>query len=171
MRCRFCLGIITPIEKEIIIRGGIPGENLFLMDNIEIPNPNHFGEQGTGGGPINRLNTYMVRKVDFYAGAFAAKYGDKASSVMDIALRDGDRERLRGEGYMGMAGAGLLVEGPLASRKGSFIFKNWNMVVFLDMYNLLNRPNIWEYQYNDDGAIEDILQFEIFPVGGVSIEF
>ncbi len=108
-------------NNEIIIRGGIPGENLFLMDNIEIPNPNHFGEQGAGGGPINMLNTYMVRKVDFYAGAFAAKYGDKASSVMDIALRDGDRERFRGEGYMGMAGAGLLLEGPLAARKGSFI--------------------------------------------------
>ncbi len=112
----------TDQNNEIIIRGGIPGENLFLMDNIEIPNPNHFGDQGTGGGPINLLNTYMVRKVDFYAGAFAAKYGDKASSVMDIALRDGDRERFRGEGYMGMAGAGLLLEGPLAARKGSFIF-------------------------------------------------
>ncbi|MCK4689080.1 MAG: carboxypeptidase-like regulatory domain-containing protein, partial [Candidatus Marinimicrobia bacterium] len=38
-------------ENEIIVRGGEPAENLFLMDNIEIPNPNHFGWQGTGGGP------------------------------------------------------------------------------------------------------------------------
>ncbi len=110
----------TDQNNEIIIRGGIPGENLFLMDNIEIPNPNHFGEQGTGGGPINMLNTYMVRKVDFYAGAFAAKYGDKASSVMDIILRDGTNVKFRGEGYIGMAGAGLLLEGPITEFNGTY---------------------------------------------------
>lgn len=108
-------------NNEIIVRGGMPGENLFLMDNIEIPNPNHFGEQGTGGGPINMLNTFMVRKVDFYAGAFSAKYGDKASSVMDISLRNGSRERHQGEFEMGMAGAGMLLEGPLPGSSGSYI--------------------------------------------------
>lgn len=107
--------------NEIIIRGGYPGENLFLMDNIEIPNPNHFAIQGAGGGPINMLNSFMVRNVDFYAGAFSAKYGDKASSVMDISLRPGSTERLRAEGSMGMAGLGLLVEGPIA-KKGSYVF-------------------------------------------------
>jgi len=61
----------TDQNNEIIVRGGIAGENLFLMDNIEIPNPNHFGDQGAGGGPINRLNTFMIRKVDFFAGAFS----------------------------------------------------------------------------------------------------
>jgi hypothetical protein len=107
--------------NEIIIRGGYPGENLFIMDNIEIPNPNHFAVQGAGGGQINLLNSYMVRSLDFYAGAFSAKYGDRASSVMEIFLRDGSRDRLRGEGSFGMAGAGILVEGPISS-KSSFMF-------------------------------------------------
>lgn len=107
--------------NEIIVRGGIPGENLFLMDNIEIPNPNHFGEQGTGGGPINMVNTFMVRRVDFYAGAFSARYGDKASSVMDITLRGGSDERFKGEAEIGMAGAGSLLEGTLPSINGSYL--------------------------------------------------
>ncbi|MGD9487370.1 MAG: TonB-dependent receptor [Calditrichaceae bacterium] len=107
--------------NEIIIRGGYPGENLFIMDNIEIPNPNHFAIQGAGGGPINMLNSYMVRNVDFYAGAFSAKYGDKASSVMDISLRNGSTERFRAEGSLGMAGVGGLIEGPV-SDVGSYIF-------------------------------------------------
>ncbi|HHJ53587.1 MAG TPA: hypothetical protein ENJ89_10365, partial [Caldithrix abyssi] len=47
-------------NNEIIIRGGNPGENLFIMDEIEIPNPNHFGQHGEGGGPINMINTLMV---------------------------------------------------------------------------------------------------------------
>lgn len=107
--------------NEIIIRGGYPGENLFIMDNIEIPNPNHFAIQGAGGGPINMLNSYMVRNIDFYAGAFSARYGDKASSVMDISLRDGSTERFRAEGSLGMAGIGALFEGPLGSN-ASYIF-------------------------------------------------
>ncbi len=108
--------------NEIIIRGGYPGENLFLMDNIEIPNPNHFAIQGAGGGPINMLNSYMVRNIDFYAGAFSAKYGDKASSVMDISLRDGSTERFRAEGSLGMAGIGVLAEGPIGPNGSSYIF-------------------------------------------------
>jgi len=99
--------------NEIIVRGGIPGENLFIMDGIEIPNPNHFPVQGAGGGPINMLNSYMVRDLDFYAGAFSAKYGDKASSVMEITNRDGSSERFRGEANLGMAGVGGLIEGPI----------------------------------------------------------
>ena len=106
--------------NEIIVRGGYPGENLFLMDNIEIPNPNHFPVQGSGGGPINLLNSYMVRNIDFYAGAFSSRYGDKASSVMDISLRNGATERFMAEANMGMAGLGLLLEGPAGSR-GSYI--------------------------------------------------
>lgn len=108
-------------ENEIIVRGGMPGENLFVMDHIEIPNPNHFAYQGLGGGPINMINTYFVRRVDFYAGAFPARYGDKASSAMDIILRDGDRKHVTGHGYMGMAGAGLIVEGPIAKGRGAYL--------------------------------------------------
>ncbi|MBN1480915.1 TonB-dependent receptor [candidate division KSB1 bacterium] len=107
--------------NEIIIRGGYPGENLFVLDNIEIPNPNHFAVQGAGGGPINLLNSYMVRNVDFYAGAFSAKFGDRASSVMDMSLRNGSQDHFRWEGNLGMAGAGLLLEGPVG-QKASFMF-------------------------------------------------
>ena len=81
----------TDQNNEIIVRGGGPGENLFIVDNLEIPNPNHFGEVGTGGGPVNILNTEFVEKVDFFAGGFPARYGDKQSSVMDISLRLGCR--------------------------------------------------------------------------------
>jgi len=108
-------------ENEIIVRGGMPGENLFIMDDIEIPNPNHFAYQGTSGGPINMLNPYFVRRVDFYAGAFPARYGDRASSVLDISLRDGNRERYAGHFYLGMSGAGAMAEGPVFNGKGAWI--------------------------------------------------
>jgi hypothetical protein len=133
--------------NEIIVRGGIPGENLFLLDTIEIPNPNHFGQQGSGGGPISAINTHFVREVNFMAGAFPAKYGDKVSSVMDIALREGSRKRMEGSFDLGMAGAGGLFEGPLSGGRGSYLLSarksyldllisSWGLTAVPRYYNL-----------------------------------
>ncbi len=108
-------------ENEIITRGGLPGENLFLMDDIEISNPNHFGFEGAGGGPINMINTLFARQIEFTPGAFSVKYGDKASSVMDISLREGSRMGFEMDLDMSMAGIGVNAEGPLFHGKGSFL--------------------------------------------------
>jgi len=106
--------------NEIIIRGGHPGENLFIMDHLEIPYPNHYSNQGLGGGPVTMVNTAFIDRIDFYAGAFSARYGDKLSSVMDVTLREGRRSRHLAEVSLNMAGAGLLVEGPFTD-KGSYL--------------------------------------------------
>ncbi|MBN2362918.1 TonB-dependent receptor [candidate division WOR-3 bacterium] len=106
-------------NNEIIVRGGNYGENLFLIDNMEMLNPNHFGWQGTGGGPVSVINTDFIRSIDFMAGAFPARYGDKASSVLDITLREGARDKMHYKFDMSMAGAGGTVEGPLGN--GSFL--------------------------------------------------
>jgi hypothetical protein len=115
------ISVETDQNNEIIVRGGGPGENLFIMDHLEIPNPNHFGEMGTGGGPVNILNTEFVERIDFFAGGFPARYGDKMSSVMDISLREGNAEKMVVDTEMSMAGVGLLTEGPFANGKGTYI--------------------------------------------------
>ena len=111
----------TDQNNEIIVRGGGPGENLFIMDHLEIPNPNHFGFVGTGGGPVNLINTEFVERIDFYAGGYPSRYGDKSSSVMDISLRDGNFLNAEYDVEMSMAGLGLLVEGPILKNKISYI--------------------------------------------------
>jgi hypothetical protein len=116
--------------NEIIVRGGNYGENLFLMDGIEIPNPNHFALQGAGGGPISLLRSEFIRDVNFLAGAFPARFGDKASSVLDISLRSGNRDRFLTNVDMGMAGAGFMAEGPVGDR-GSFLLSGRKS--FLDL--------------------------------------
>lgn len=99
--------------NEVIARGGFPGENQFLLDGIEVPNPNYFGNAGTGGGVISVVNPLLVKKLTFNAGAPPARYGGKASSVMDISLRDGNPDMILGGADLGFAGAGILAEGPL----------------------------------------------------------
>jgi len=108
-------------DNEIISRGGAPGENLFVMDEIEIQNPNHFAFEGTGGGPINMINPLFVREIEFTPGAFSARYGDKASSAMAIQLKEGSRKHFEWDFDFSMAGAGLNAEGPIAGGKGSFL--------------------------------------------------
>ena len=115
------VAVASDQENEIITRGGYPGENLFIMDGIEIQNPNHFGFEGQGGGPVNMINNLFVREVEFTPGAFSAKYGDKASSVMDITLRDGSHEQFETDLELSMAGAGVNSEGPILCDRGSFM--------------------------------------------------
>lgn len=97
----------------LAVRGGSPAENLFLVDNIAIPNLNHFPTQGSSGGAIGLLNVDLVRDVQFQAGGFAAPYGGRLSSVMEIALREGNREEIDGQVDLNFAGFGGVAEGPL----------------------------------------------------------
>lgn len=101
--------------NEVIVRGGAPGENLLIMDNIEIPNANHFADQGSGGGVVSLINPLLVKGLTFNAGAPPAQYGGKASSVLDVRLRDGNDVMILGGVDLGMSGVGGHIEGPLWS--------------------------------------------------------
>jgi hypothetical protein len=105
--------------NELVVRGGHPIENMTLWDNIELPNTNHFGDQGNTGGPIGMVNVDLIESVDFYTGAFPSIYGDKLSSVMDVKVREGRRDGFAGSFDLSMAGAGFILEGPFGSKKGS----------------------------------------------------
>ncbi len=108
-------------RNDLIVRGGAPSENLFVIDNIEVPNINHFGTQGASGGPLSYINLDFVRDTRFSTGGFAARYGDKLSSVLTINLREGRTDHLGGKATISASQFGLNLEGPMSS-KGSFIF-------------------------------------------------
>ena len=81
-------------RNDIIVRGGGPSENKFLLDGIEIPNLNHFATQGASGGPVGIINTDFLREVDLYTGAFPASRGNALSSVLDMKLIDGNPDKI-----------------------------------------------------------------------------
>lgn len=108
-------------RNDLIVRGGAPFENLFVVDNIEVANINHFGSQGSSGGPLSIVNIDFVREVSFSAGAFGAKYGDKLSSITNISLRNGNEEQFGGKATLSATGFGLNLEGPI-SEDGSYLF-------------------------------------------------
>ncbi|MBA3855071.1 MAG: TonB-dependent receptor, partial [Gemmatimonas sp.] len=113
------VGVTQPGRNDLVVRGGAPFENLFLVDGIEVPNINHFGTQGSTGGPLSLINVDAVEQASFSAGGFAAKYGDRTASVTSITLREGNRRQFGGEFTLSATGGFAVAEGPLGER-GSF---------------------------------------------------
>ena len=101
-------------RQDMMVRGGGPTENGFIIDNIPIPSISHFNQDdGRSNGPIGLINTEMIESLEFYSNGFSAKYGNRLSSYGDIVYRSGNQEQLEGNVSLGLGGAGALVEGPL----------------------------------------------------------
>ncbi|MDP8240674.1 MAG: TonB-dependent receptor [Candidatus Hatepunaea meridiana] len=136
-------------NNEIIVRGGSPSENLLVMDGVEIDNINHFPEQASSGGPIGLVNTEFLREVTFASGGFSARYGDRLSSVLDLELREGDREQFSGQIETSMAGLGVNLEGGLAGEKGSYLvsFRKSYLDLIQGPIGLTSIPHYWDTQF------------------------
>jgi hypothetical protein len=103
-------------RNDLIIRGGAANENRFYLDDVEVPNINHFATQGAGGGPVGLINVNFIREVDFYSGAFPANRGNALSSVFQFRQRDGRSDRLGGTFMLSATDVGINLEGPLGEK-------------------------------------------------------
>ncbi len=108
-------------RNDLVVRGGAPSENLYLVDGFVVPNINHFGSQGSTGGPLSFINLDYVSETTFSTGGFQANYGDKLSSVLKIDLREGRTDRLGGKALISASQFGLNLEGPI-NEKSNFLF-------------------------------------------------
>ena len=115
------LAKVNDQSNSLIVRGGSPVENGFFVDNIEVPNINHFPSQGSSGGPIGLLNVDFIQDVNFYTGGFSSMYGDKLSSILNVTFREGNREEIDVQAELSFAGVGAVAEGPLFSKNGSWL--------------------------------------------------
>ncbi len=110
-------------RNDLIVRGGSPSENLFVVDGFLVNNINHFGAQGATGGPVSILNLDLVQEVSFLTGGFSARYGDKLSSVVEIKQRDGNTNHFYGKVNLSGTGFGANFEGPISKQnKSSWMF-------------------------------------------------
>lgn len=108
-------------RNDLVVRGGAPSENLYIVDGFVVPNINHFGTQGATGGPISYINLDFVRETTFSTGGFSTLYGDKLSSVLSIDLRNGRKDKLGGKATISASQFGFNAEGPIGE-KGNFLF-------------------------------------------------
>lgn len=112
-------GVMTQNDSrnDIIIRGNSPMGVQWRIEGIEVPNPNHFGAQGTTGGPVSMVNNNLLANSDFLTGAFPAEFGNATAGVFDLNLRSGNTHKTEFVGQIGFNGFELGAEGPAFSLK------------------------------------------------------
>ncbi len=101
--------------SRLIVRGGDPGQNLYLFDNVPVIYVNHLG------GFSSVFNPDIINSIDLYKGGFPARFGGRLSSVVDIAQREGDQSTLKGSFSIGITDASFSVEGPTKMKNTNFI--------------------------------------------------
>jgi len=99
----------------INVRGGESDQNLIRLDGIGVLNPFHLG------GLFSTFDASAVASADLITGGFPARFGGRLSSVMDVALRPGSRDRVGLRGSVSLLSSRVLVEGPIGSTGATFL--------------------------------------------------
>lgn len=138
-------------RNDVIIRGGAPNENVYYLDGVEIPNINHFATQGSAGGPVGMLNVSFIEDVTLTTSAFAARYDNPLSGVLQFKQRTGNPDKRQGNFRLGASEFAATLEGPLVkgNPKTTFIVsaRQSYLQLLFKLIDLPFLPTYWDYQY------------------------
>lgn len=162
-------------RNDIIIRGNSPLGILWRLNGLDIPNPNHFGNAGSTGGPISILNNNTLDNSDFMTGAFAADYGNATSGVFDLKMRQGNNEKHEFIAQLGFNGFELGAEGPLSKNKNASFMVNYRYST-LSVFKALNIdfgtgaavPQYQDLTFKTDFSTKKFGKFSFWGIGGLS---
>lgn len=95
---------------DLHVRGGSSDQNLFLLDDIQLYHVSHLG------GFMSAFDANIIKQVDLYKGNFPARFGGRLSSVVDVHLKDGNKDLINGELMLGTLASKVYVEGPVGDK-------------------------------------------------------
>ena len=107
------------------VRGGATDQNLILFNDATIYNPSHLF------GFFSAFNPDVVKGIELYKSAITEKYGGRLSSVLDVALQDGNKKEWTGSAGIGPLTGKFTIQGPIKKDKTSVIagvrttYSNW----------------------------------------------
>ncbi len=159
----------TPAYRnDVIVRGGGSGENRFYLDEVEIPNINHFATQGASGGPVGIINVDFIREVNFYSGAFPASKGNALSSILDFKQIEGNNDRLKIKTALGASDLALTLDGPL-SKNSNFIFsaRRSYLQYLFSVFGLPFLPTYNDFQFKTHSNIGKRNELTIIGLGAI----
>ena len=99
----------------IYVRGGGPDQNLIILDDAIVYNTGHLF------GFFSIFNSDAIKNVSLIKGGMPAQYGGRLSSVLDIAMKEGNDKKIQVEGGIGAIASRISVQGPIKKNKASFI--------------------------------------------------
>ena len=137
------------------VRGGAEDQNLVVLDEAIIYNASHLF------GFFSVFNADAIKDIKLYKGGIPARFGGRASSVLDIRQKDGNSKDFKISGGIGAISSRLAVEGPTFKDKGSFLLAGRASYanIFLALANNNNRAGFYDlnlktnYQFNDKNKL------------------
>jgi hypothetical protein len=108
----------SDMSNDVLVRGGNPSENLYVVDGIEVPNINHIAVEGTTGGFVSMIDTSTIGSVDMNPGPYEAQYSSRLSSLIEVRTLDGPNVPMAREADLGISGAGGFIQRSLGPNAG-----------------------------------------------------
>jgi hypothetical protein len=127
-------------QSGLYVRGGGPDQNLIILDGATVYNAQHLF------GFFSLFNGDALRSVELIKGGFPARYGGRLSSVIDMNMKDGNKEKTTGELGIGLISSRGVLEGPINKGKGSYIISGRRTYI-----DVLAQPFIKMQQRNNPG--------------------
>ncbi len=154
----------SDVSARYYVRGGTSDQNLVLVDGITIYNPFH------ALGLFSVVDPDIVNSIEFFKGGFGAQFGGRLSSVMNIILKDGNKNRLSSKLSGSFLSGKFLVEGPMG--EGSFIItgrKSFSNQIIKKFLNENNVPvDFYDISFKANYIDADFLPGSKFSVNGFS---
>ncbi|HEY7750984.1 MAG TPA: TonB-dependent receptor [Ignavibacteriaceae bacterium] len=135
----------SEISSGIYVRGGSPDQTLTLVDGSILYNPAHLGNIAS------TFNSSAVSDIRLIKGAFPAEYGARLSSVLDIKLRSGTKEREKGTVGIGSINSFAAFEGPLTD-KSTYLVSGRVMYYDVIQKNFETGNSVPRYNFYDLNA-------------------
>lgn len=132
----------SEISNGLYVRGGAPDQTLTLVDGAIVYNPAHLGNIAS------TFNSNAIRDIKIIKGSFPAEYGGRLSSVLDIKLRNGTREREKSNLNIGSLTSSFSVEGPIKTMATYMIAGRW-MYYDILQNNFNTNQNVPRYKFYD----------------------
>lgn len=97
------------------VRGGGPDQNLIMLDDAVVYNTGHLF------GFFSIFNSDAIKNTSLIKGGMPAQYGGRLSSVLDIAMKDGNMNKTQVDGGIGLIASRLSIQGPIKKDKASYM--------------------------------------------------
>jgi len=164
------------LSNEIVVRGNSPRGLVWRLEGVEVPNPNHFGGMGSGGGAISMLSSSTLATSDFYTAAFPSEFGNATSGVFDIKLRKGNEERREYAVMVGLLGIEASAEGPFKAGSSASYLINYRYSTLALLSTFLKPvgdvlPSYQDLSFKVDLPTKNAGTFGIWGLGGANYAF
>lgn len=162
------IGFTPSFRNDIIVRGGGPSENVYYLDEVEIPNLNHFSTQGASGGATGIINADLLQSANYFSGAFPANHPNALSSVFELQQKEGNKEKPRFRFSLGASEAALSGDGPVGDKSTYLFSMRRSYLQFLfDALELPFLPNFTDYQVLWKTRFNEKNELKLVSIGSI----